>query len=169
MVVVDNNILSSLAKIERLELLNQVFDQVSTTPSVIEELHRGGVSGYDFVERIDAVKSYNDGWLHIDSLTEDELSQAEDTVDGSLSMTDAECITVAENRGKKLLTDDRHVGEIASQKGVEIWDLKLFLEACIHKELIETEEQLTALVDRLESEDNYRFSEQDYEDLFGRI
>jgi predicted nucleic acid-binding protein len=121
------------------------------------------------VERIDAVKSYNDGWLHIDSLTEDELSLAEDTVDGSLSMTDAECLAVAENRGKKLLTDDRHVGEIASQKGVEIWDLKLFLEACIHKEVIETEEQLTALVDRLESEDNYRFSEQDYEDLFGRI
>jgi predicted nucleic acid-binding protein len=169
MVVVDNNILSSLSKVDRLELLNHIFDQVSTTPSVIEELHRGAVSGYDFVERIDDVKSYNDGWLHVDSLTEDELSLAENTVDGSLSLTDAECIAVAEKRGKRLLTDDRHVGEIASQKRVEVWDLKLFFEACIHKELIETEEQLSALIDRLESEDNYRFSEQDYEDLFERI
>lgn len=169
MVVVDNNILSSLSKIDRLELLNQVFDRVSTTPSVIEELHRGSVSGYSFVEKIDDVKTYNDGWLQIKSLTEQELELAESIVDSSLSLTDAECIAVSQKREERLLTDDQHIGEIASQKGIEVWDLKLLLEACIHKTLIETEEQLAALIDRLESEDNYRFSEQDYEDLFERI
>jgi predicted nucleic acid-binding protein len=169
MVVVDNNVLSSLSKIDCLELLNELFDHVSTPPSVIEELHRGTVSSSDFVARIDDVKSYNDGWLQVDSLSGEELKLAEDILDNSLSMTDAECIAVAKTRGKRLLTDDGHVGEIASQREVAVWDLKVFLEACIYKDLIETEEHLQKLIERLESEDNYRFSEQDYHDLLGRF
>jgi len=169
MVVVDNNVLSSLSKIDCLELLNELFDRVSTPPSVIEELHRGTVSGSDFVVRIDDVKGYNDGWLQVDSLTGEELQLAEDILDNSLSMTDAECIAVAETRGNRLLTDDGHVGEIASQQEIEVWDLKLFFEACIYKDLIETEEHLQELIERLESEDNYRFSEQDYNGLLGHF
>ena len=53
MVVVDNNVLSSLAKIERLALLPEIFDEVATVPSVLDELHRDEVAGYAFVERID--------------------------------------------------------------------------------------------------------------------
>jgi len=40
MAIVDNNILSSLAKIDRLELLPSVFETVETPPSVIDELDR---------------------------------------------------------------------------------------------------------------------------------
>ena len=47
MVVVDNNVLSSLAKIERLDVLDGVFDEVQTTTSVLDELHRDSVAGYE--------------------------------------------------------------------------------------------------------------------------
>lgn len=86
-VLVDNNILSSLAKIERLELLPALFEQVGTVPSVLDELHRDEVAGYRFVERIDTTKSYRGGWLQVYSLTEVEVQLADEIVDASLSFT----------------------------------------------------------------------------------
>lgn len=169
MVLVDNNILSSLAKIEQLEILKQVFEQQSTVPSVVKELHRDEVAGYDFVSNIDDVKSYNGGWLEVISLEEAELELAEQIVDPSLSFTDAECIAVAEHRGQRLLTDDGHVGEIATQRGVEAWDLKLLLEGAIHKDVIETRQELGEIFDDLREEDHYLFSDEDKQDLFDRV
>jgi predicted nucleic acid-binding protein len=165
MVVVDNNILSSLAKIDRLELLPDVFEQPGTVPSVIQELHHDDVAGYGFVAKIDEVKRYNDGWLYIRSLSEAEVALAEQIVDTSLSFTDAECIAVSEHRSDRLLTDDGHVGEIATQRGVEVWDLKLLLEAAVHKEIIETQAEIDDVTNRLREEDNYSFSEGDKTDL----
>lgn len=166
MVVVDNNILSSLAKIERLDWLPTVFGTVTTTSSVLEELHRDAVSGYEFVNRIDAVKTYNDGWLHITTPTEDEIERTESILDPSLSFTDAECIAVAATRGKRLLSDDSHVGTIGAKHEVDVWDLLLFLEACIGKELIDGESELEGVIDDLEQKDFYRFSNADRDELY---
>lgn len=169
MVVVDNNILSSLAKIERLSLLPETFEAVYTIPSVIDELHRDKVAGYAFVERIDDVKSYEGGWLNVISLTENELELTETIVDSSLSFTDAECIAVSKSRDERLLTDDSHVNEVASQNEVEVWDLKLLLEAGLYHGRIETEAELAEIINALQEKDNYRFSSADREDLFNRI
>jgi len=95
MALVDNNVLSSLAKIDRLDLLPSVFETVETPPSVIDELDRAEVDGYEFVSRIDAVKSYNDGWLEIAAPTGTELKLADDIVDHALSSTDARCLAIA--------------------------------------------------------------------------
>ena len=89
MTLVDNNVLSSLAKIERLTLLDSVFDEVATTPAVLDELHSDSVAGYEFVDRIDDLKSYNGGWIQIRSPTDDELSLTDEIVDDTLSLTDA--------------------------------------------------------------------------------
>ena len=169
MVIVDNKILSSLAKIDRLELLYRVFEEVTTTPSVLDELHKDEVTGYEFVARIDEVKSYEGGWLRIVSPTEQEVEMTEEVLDASLSYTDAECIAMAESRGKRLLTDDGHVGEIGSQRGVEVWDLKLFLEACIIKDIVANEAELEDLIGSLREQDSYRFSQTDRNDLYDRL
>lgn len=113
MVLVDTNVSSALAKIERLELLPVVFSSVSTPSAVVDELHRAAVAGYEFVERIDAVTSYNGGWLVVASPSESELSLADDVRDHALSVTDAHCIAIAHQRDERLLTDDAHVGTIA--------------------------------------------------------
>ncbi|WP_436935728.1 hypothetical protein [Halovenus marina] len=165
MAVVDNNILSSLAKIDRLEILNQLFEEPVTVPSVVKELHSDEVAGYGFVSKIDEVKSYNGGWLQIKSLSDTELELAEEIVDTSLSFTDAECIAVSESRGQRLITDDGHVGEIASQREVEAWDLKLLIEAAVYKDVIETQSELDDIIRGLRQKDNYKFSEKDKRDL----
>ncbi|WP_222104447.1 hypothetical protein [Halorubrum ezzemoulense] len=127
MALVDNNILSSLAKIDRLDLLPSVFETVETPPSVIDELDRAEVDGYNFVSRIDAVKSYNDGWLEIAAPTRAELKLADDIVDHALSSTDARCLAIASQRDARLVTDDAHVGTRGKQLDVEVWDLVLLL------------------------------------------
>lgn len=169
MVIVDNNVLSSLAKIERLGLLPEIFDEVTTVSSVFDELHRDEVAGYEFVERIDDSKGYRGGWLHIQSMTEAELQLADEIVDSSLAFTDAACIAVAHHRDERLLTDDGHAGEMASQRGVEVWDLKLLLEAAITKELIESETEIETVLNDLREKDGYRFSDDDRQDLFDRL
>lgn len=169
MAIVDNNILSSLAKIERLSLLPDLFDEAATVPSVLDELHKDEIAGYGFVDRIDGVKGYRGGWLQISTLTKAEIQLADEIVDATLAFTDAECIAAAENRDARLLTDDRHAGEIASQRGVEVWDLKLLLEAALVKNLIETEGELDSLIEDLHKKDGYRFSKDDRRNLFDRL
>ena len=78
MALVDNNILSSVTKIDRLELLPSVFETVETLPSVLGELDRAEVDGYTFVSRLDGVKSYNYSWLKIVTLTGAELELPDD-------------------------------------------------------------------------------------------
>jgi len=116
MTLVDNNVLSSLAKIDQLALLDAVFDEVATTPTVLDELHSDSVAGYAFVDRIDDLKSYNGGWLQIRSPTESELELTDAIVDETLSYTDAECLAIAEQRAERLLTDDTHLGTTAVQR-----------------------------------------------------
>lgn len=98
MVVVDNNVLSSLAKIQQLDYLPALSDDVGTVSSVFDELHQDEIAGYEFVDRIDDVKAYRGGWLDIRSLTNAELELGDDIADSTLAFTDAECIAVAHTR-----------------------------------------------------------------------
>ena len=169
MTLVDNNVLSSLAKIDRLELLPSVFETVETPSSVVDELDRAEVDGYEFVTRVDAVKSYNDGWLEIVTPTGVELELADELGDHALSSTDARCLAIASRRDARLVTDDAHVGTRGQQLGVEVWDLVLLLQAAIHCDVIATTEELSRLVEELRERDGYRFSEDDRDSLFETI
>ncbi len=169
MTIVDNNILSAFAKIERLELLSALFDTVGTPPSVIDELDRAEAAGYEFVRRIDAIKSYNDGWLEIIPLTASELELTAEIRDHALSTTDAQCLAVASNRNRRLLTDDSHVGTIGQQHGVAVWDLVLVLQAAIQCGEISDPEELADLIGVLQTADGYRFATDDRASLFDQF
>lgn len=166
MTLVDNNVLSSLAKIDRLSLLDEVFDRVATTTSVRDELHREAVRGFAFVDRIDDVTRSNDGWLHVVAPSDEEIDRTEDVLDSSLTYTDAELVAIAERRETRLLTDDRHVGRVAGNRNVDVWDLTLFLRAACERGVLEEESALRALIDDLRQEDYHEFSEADEQYLF---
>lgn len=166
MTVVDNNVLSALAKIDRLELLPTVFGTVGTPPAVLDELDRAEAAGYEFVERINAVKAHNDGWLEILAPSEEELELADEIRDHALSPTDTRCLAIASCRNCRLVTDDAHVGTIGRQRDVIIWDLVLFLQAAVRTDAISTAEELSALTDALHRHDGYRFASADEDALF---
>lgn len=169
MTIVDNNVLSSLAKIERLHLLPELFETVGTPTAVVAELDRARTDGRGFVERIDAVKSYNDGWLRVVSPTESELELADDVRDHALSTTDAQCLAITATRDRRLVTDDAHVGTIGTQRDVTVWDLTLCLQAAVTIGAIETPESLAEIVDGLRREDGYRFTAEDEAAIFDQF
>lgn len=164
--MVDNDILSALAKIDKLDLLNEAFESVGTTSFVLEEVNKDVIKGYDFVEEINKIKSYKEGWLTIISPTEEELEKAEEILQPSISFVDSVRIAVAKNKGERFLTDDRNAGGVASRNSVEVWDFKLFIEYCIKKNLVESSKDLKKFLKELEEKDYYRFSSEDREDLF---
>lgn len=169
MVLVDNNILSALAKVEKLHFLEKNFEEVITLPSVLKEVNRDAVKGYKFVEKINEIKSYRGGWLEIISPHNRELKEAEDILRPNISLVDAECIAVAKNRDKRFLTDDKNAGEIASNNNIEVWDFKLFVEACIKNDLLKSADELDQFLEDLERRDYYKFSNKDRNDLFNQF
>lgn len=169
MAIVDNNVLSAFAKIDRLAILNLLFDEVSTTPSVLDELHKDDIAGFAFVERIDAVKSFKGGWLQVVSPSGREIELTDKILDASLSYTDAECIAVSESRGEPLVTDDGHAGETAFQRGVDVWDVILLIAAFVKRDLIQDKSGLDDLITNLREQDNYRFSKQGREFLYDQL
>lgn len=68
-----------------------------------------------------------------------------------------------------MLTDDAHVGTVARQHGVDVWDLALFLGAGVRTDAIETADELSTMLDDLRRRDNYRLSDDDVDALIDQF
>lgn len=168
MAVVDNCILSSLAKINRLDLLTRFFDNIETPFSVLRELGEEEIRGFEFVQIIEGIVAFSEEelsekkWLLITPLNEIEIRiSTEIKSQMNVSGIDADCIAIAENRNKILLTDDRYTGEIAERRAIKVFDLKTFLEACIMAGLIKTSDEIRQIISDLRKRDFYEFSDED--------
>ncbi|MCD6092889.1 MAG: hypothetical protein J7J38_02635 [Candidatus Aenigmarchaeota archaeon] len=60
MVLVDNCILSSLSKIDRLDLLRKFFKRVEIPFSVLRELKEEKIRGFEFVKRIEKIVTFSE-------------------------------------------------------------------------------------------------------------
>lgn len=162
MAVVDNNILSALAKAGKLDLLPSLFGTVRTTPAVHHELRDERIAGFEFVEAILQVVTYGDptdaSWLVVVGPTPAEREAAEDLLDHGLAMADAECMSVASARSLDLVTDDQHLGSLARDRGIEVVDLETLLLAAAHGGLFEGGDEARDVVERLRTRDYYSFT-----------
>lgn len=162
MPVVDNNILSSLAKAGALDLLPGLFGTVATVPEVMHELRNARLRGFRFVEAIERVGTHGkptpSRWLGVVTLSEEEHAEKEGLLASGLAPADAECLTVAQHRRVLLLTDDRRLGRTARSRGVRAADLEALLLACARRGLCGSEERMQELLRRVEEQDRYVFS-----------
>ena len=169
MTVIDTCVLSSLAKIDRLDLLRTSFENIIATPSVVNEIEEVGET--EFVKRIKEALYFEEieeeKFILVVSLSSKELQYAHKLKsECGLSIADSECIAVAKMREMLLLSDDKYLGKIAINEEVEyVFDFVTFLEACIVKGIIQKEE-LIEIVSLLKNRDFYEFSEDDRMELF---
>ncbi len=172
MILIDTCILSSLAKIDRLSLLDILFKKHSCyiTPSVLNELNTNKIAGFKFVEKIENLVSFTDEKNKLCVLLPDshELEEAyELKKQYKLGLPDCECIVLAKSKDAILLTDDGYMGKVASQVGIErLYDMKSLLEANIIEGKIEGREELEEIVKNLKQKDYYVFSDNDLKELF---
>lgn len=175
MILLDTCILSSLAKIEKLSLLNILFRKqlCYITPSILKELNTNKIAGFKFVEKIEEMVSFSDAKNKICILLPEskELEKAYELQDMyNLSLVDCECIVIAKSRNAILLTDDTKLGKVALNEGIsKVYDLKSLLEANIVEGTINGREELEEIIACLRRKDHYSFSETDMNELFEYI
>jgi predicted nucleic acid-binding protein len=175
MIILDTCVLSSLAKIDRLDLLHILFRKhfCYITPSILQELNTNKIAGFKFVDNIEKILSFTDVKNKICVLLpkSEELEQAYTIKDThNLSLVDCECIVLARSRGAILLTDDTKLGNTALEEGIsKVYDLKDLLRANIVKGIINGRNELGEIIDILRRKDYYLFSESDLDELFGYI
>lgn len=151
MIVADTNILSTFARIHRLDLLPVVAetDALYLPPAVVKELKVGLHKGLSFLQPIVAGLSSGAGFYSVE-LTADEKIVV-DTLPGSLNAGEKESIAVCAMRaGSKLLTNDKRAHNYCRDNRIPSLDLKLILRRLWQAGHC-TKEEARALMDEIEN------------------
>lgn len=146
-VVVDTDILSTLAKINRLELLSRIFPKsaILICPSVQREIKKGvelGLLRYSQPANFDRIKL---------SVAEKRLVK-EFREERNLGFGDAECLAVARNRSCLLLTNDGRAERVADSLSIQRLNLPLLLRELWRSNLM-SKRRVAILVKEIERKD----------------
>jgi len=117
MMLLDNSILSSLAKIGKLGILKHL-GKIIITDSVIAEVFRSGIE----IIEAEIEKALND-WLTVHRTVVDTISiHKYRKTHPHLSMVDSELISTAKKLGCALITDDQDLAHFAEQEYIMVFD-----------------------------------------------
>lgn len=152
MILVDNNILSTFARVGQFELLFQLFpkDNLSIPPAVYDEMMDAIRLGCSFLESI--LETTQNRRLQIVPLTPDEVT-AKQNLSLSFGAGDAECIIICQRRGDTLLTNDRRVRNFCIAEGIEVFDLPQLLRALWENGIL-SKRRVRRLADEMEVAEN---------------
>jgi predicted nucleic acid-binding protein len=121
--IFDTTVLSNLAAVRRLDLLEKRYRQVGlTTVEVSDELRRGLQAGYGYLERaLQQIESISPGgWLRIVASGSPAEHQLRGEFDLLLDPGEASCLALASSRGLILVTDDLAARQLAQERGVPL-------------------------------------------------
>lgn len=119
--VVNTTVLSNFAAVGRLDLLRDTAGSLSLPVEVHDEIVAGQMAGYEFYDGIEQHISpfAPDGWLHLVSMSEDEL-QLFAALPTYLHQAERACLSIARQRRWGFLSDDR-----AARRQATIWQIPL--------------------------------------------
>lgn len=150
MIVADTSLLSTFARIQRIELLFAVAetDALYLAPAVAKELKVGLQKGLNFLQPIILDLAVGTRFHAVD-LTPDEKSLI-NTLPSSLNAGERESIVVCLKRiGSKLLTNDKRVHNYCKANRIPSLDLKLVLRQ-LWKSKHCTKEEVRSLMEEIE-------------------
>jgi predicted nucleic acid-binding protein len=137
--VADTDILSTFARIHRLDILKKISDGVVIPQAVKAELARG---------RID-VRRLNPDFV---TLTKDELKDLKKT-DNSLDRGERECFVIARNRRLPLASNETIVHKSCKKESIDYLTLPRMLRFAITKGVI-TRQEARKLISVIEEEEH---------------
>jgi predicted nucleic acid-binding protein len=150
-VVLDTGFISSLFKINRLDLVKKLFNvKTASIPNAVLIELTDARFFKDFLSIV--APSYSgitdDRWIIV------EDSKPIEVMD--LGMGEREAISLALSKRTILLIDDQTAKEKAIEMRVEAFDLNMFLQACKDKGLI-PQGEMEAIITALKEKDYYNF------------
>jgi predicted nucleic acid-binding protein len=137
-VVADTDIISTFAKVGRLDILNELFDEIVIPPSVRSELAQGRIN-------------FNPLKPTLTKLAAEEI-KALKAADVRLGRGEKECVVIAKNRGIPLASNDRIVTLLCKQEDIGFFTLPRILRLAILERVI-TREEAKTLVKEIEHEE----------------
>ncbi len=145
-VVADTDILSTFARVHRLDILKKLFDQITIPQSVKSELREGKID----------VKPLNPVLV---KLTKDELKVLRTSSIG-LGKGESECLVIAKSRNIPLASNDRTVQSLCKKEGIGYFTLPIILRMGILDRVI-TREDAKEIVKLIEHEEHTKIKNKD--------
>ena len=154
--VIDADILSMFAKIDALDLLEELFEDIVMTPKIRDEVFVPLEYGYTFPLRIH---------LKTVPLTERALEIYESFRDLKLGKGELEAIAYCKAEGGVFLTNDTKAREFAKAAGVTVISLQALLKA-LWKKGIKSNEEVKQILERIRMADNLTVSDEVEQSMF---
>jgi len=154
MILVDTNIISTFAKIDRLELLFEVFKQriLYISPNVFQELKDARDKRYDFVELI--FELLQSGKLKILPLEEDEyMSMLQ--LPKYFGKGELDSIAICTRRNCTFLSNERKVTRFCEENEIDHFDLNGILKALWRFDIV-SREDVVQIINEMEEKDNLK-------------
>ncbi len=114
-IISNTTLLSNFAAIGQLDLLRELYPRLYVPTAVYNEIRYGLDEGYTFYRPLieQVYPHHNDGWIHLTHIVgETELLRLSQ-LPRKIHAGEAECLSIARERGWLLLTDDRAARKIA--------------------------------------------------------
>ncbi len=156
-VVLDCDIVSTLAKIDKIDLLSEVFkDRRIVIPNAVYvELLEAERMGFTFAEKI-----FN-SQIEITTMIGSELIDFKNIVKNKkIHHGEAEGMVIARNRKGVFLTNDRVAVKFCEQNDIAVLDLKDILKIAARKRIVDENEMIKIMKD-IEVKDNTVIVERD--------
>ena len=162
-VLLDTDIASCLSKINRFDVLFKLFPNSNffIPIRVFEELKEAEELGFSFVGIISGLLGDK---IEITSLNEEEVRDYEEINRiGKFGYGEKACIVICRNREDFiLLSNDGHVNKKSRDLGITVYNLEDLLSLAIEEGVIKSEDELEALMDRIEHLDRVNIRDKDY-------
>ena len=144
MVVVDSSALIPLARVGRLDLIPAVFETIATTEAVTGEVVVEGKPGAATLEEfLDGVATH-----------ESPASAEETAALEGITVVDASVVLLADERGERLLANDKGLITVARSHDVEPWWVTTLLLRCAKTGVLDGDEAKDVLYDLVDSGTN---------------
>ena len=156
-VLVDTNILSTFAKIKRLELLFKIMDrgELYISTSVLHELDIAEKIGYDFVQIIfDYIDKERISTLSMD----DEESDLFLDLPDSFGRGERESVAISKSRDYIFVSNETRVKNYCDRNDIDFVDLPTLLRRA-WKVGLKEKETVKKIVEKIENKDNIIFKD----------
>jgi len=149
LIILDCDIASTFAKIDRIALLKKAFPKsdISITNSVYTELLHAKMIGFSFPDKI------FDSIMQITLKDEESEYFQRFSKDRRIHAGEAEGLAIAKMRAATFLTTDSLVVRFCEEKGIKVMDLKDVLTLMVERGVVSKEEILDIFRD-IEIKDN---------------
>lgn len=159
MIIVDTNILSTFARVNKLSLLFELFkhDEIAISPNVLQEINDTKARNFSYAEKL--INLINENKIKVISLKQEEELLAYN-LPTNFGSGEKDSIAVAKKRNCLFLTNERKLINYCQREEIDcLWLDKLL--RVLWRDNILTKEQVRELIDEIEEKDSLIITSKD--------